>query len=268
MKNIDWNMIWCDAQKQRQGSRNDNACWNRRAPEFANHAKKTGYASRFIELMNPQPNWSVLDVGCGAGTLAIPLNPLVQQITAIDFSEVMIDLLNQKCREDGITNIDTHILSWEDDWEAAGITEHDVVIASRSLVVEDLQAAIIKLAGKARQKVILSAPVGDGPFDRHIYAAIERDFNRRPDYICVYNLLNQMGILADVTLITNETDKKVYTNIDEAVQKINWMIEDLTDEEEALLRTYFECHLIKQPEGWVLDYQHPVRWAFISWSKS
>jgi len=268
MKNIDWNMIWRDSHRLRKGKRNDNACWNRRAPEFADHAKKTGYASRFIQLMNPQPDFSILDVGCGAGTLAIPLNPLVRRITAIDFSEVMIELLNQKCWEEGITNIDTRIVSWEDDWEAAGIIEHDVVIASRSLVVEDLQAAIIKLSGKARRKVIISAPVGDGPFDRHIYEAIERDFHRGPDYICVYNLLNQMGIFADVTFITNETVKKIYTNIDEAVQKINWMIEDLTADEEARLRTYFECHLIKQPEGWVLDYQHPVRWAVISWSKS
>lgn len=268
MKNIDWNTIWRDSQRHRKGKRDGNAFWNRRAPEFADHAKKTTYASHFIQLMNPQPDWSVLDVGCGAGTLALPLNPLVRRITAIDFSDVMIDLLNRKCWEDGITNIDTRIVSWEDDWETAGIIEHDVVIASRSLVVEDLQAAIVKLAGKARRKVYISAPVGDGPFDRRIFEAIGRDMQRGPDYICVYNLLNQMGIFADVTFVTNETNLKIYSDINEAIRKFQWMIDDLTIEEESRLRAYLEGHLVKHPEGWALDYQHPVRWAIISWSKS
>jgi 2-polyprenyl-3-methyl-5-hydroxy-6-metoxy-1,4-benzoquinol methylase len=268
MKNIDWNQIWRDSQRQRKDKREGNAFWNRRAPAFADHAKKTAYASHFIQLMNPQPDWSILDIGCGAGTLAIPLNPLVRRITAIDFSDVMIDLLNQKCWEDGITNIDPRVVSWEEDWETAGITEHDVVIASRSLVVEDLQAAISKLIAKARHKVFISAPVGDGPFDRRIFEAIGRDMQRGPDYICLYNLLNQMGIFADVAFVTNETGNKTYSDINEAAEKFRWMIEDLTVEEESLLRTYLECHLVKQPEGWLLDYHHPVRWAIISWSKS
>ncbi len=268
IKNVNWNMVWRESRRQRKVNRDGNAFWNRRAPSFADHAKKTAYASHFLRFLDPQPDWSVLDVGCGAGTLAIPLNPLVRRITAIDFSDVMIELLNKKCWEDGITNIDPRVVSWEDDWDAAGIAQHDVAIASRSLVVEDLQEALMKLDGKARQKVIISAPVGDGPFDRRIFEAIERDLERGPDYICVYNLLNQMGIFADVTFVTNEAGTKIFGDINEAVDGLRWMIEDMTAEEEARLRTYLECHLQKQPDGWMLDYCYPVRWAIISWSKS
>lgn len=268
IKEVNWNRVWREARRKRKVNRDGNDYWNRRAPSFADHAKKTAYASHFLRLMNPQPDWSVLDVGCGAGTLAIPLNHLVRRITAIDFSDVMIDLLNQKCWKEGITNIDSRVVSWEEDWDTAGIATHDVAIASRSLVVEDLQSALMKLNSKARRKVFISAPVGDGPFDRRIFEAIGRDLDRSPDYICVYNLLNQMGIFADVTFVTSDANTKIYSDINEAIQGFRWMIEEITAKEEALLRTYLECHLMKQTEGWMLDFHYPVRWAIISWSKA
>jgi SAM-dependent methyltransferase len=217
--------------------------------------------------MNPKPEWSVLDVGCGAGTLAIPLAGLVQAVTAIDFSDVMISILGERCWEQAITNVTPRVIGWEDDWDMAGIAEHDVAIASRSLVVEDLHAALSKLDSKARRRVFISSLVGDGPFDRRIFEAIGRELDRGPDYICVYNLLHQMDIFADVTFVMNGDGEKVYSSIEEAVQGFRWMIDDMTADEEARLRIYLEGHFVKKEGGWALSYHHEVRWAIISWSK-
>lgn len=267
MKKVNWNMVWREARRQRKHDRSDNSYWNRRAPSFARHAKTSGYARNFLRLMNPKPEWTVLDVGCGAGTLAIPLAGLVQAVTAIDFSDVMISILGEQCWEQAITNVNPRVIGWEDDWDRAGIGVHDVAIASRSLVVEDLHAALIKLDAKARRQVFISSLVGDGPFDRRIFEAIGRELDRGPDYICVYNLLHQMGIFADVTLVLNGDSGKVYGNIEEAVQGFRWMIDDMTADEEARLRIYLAGHLVKKEKGWSLSYQHEVRWAIISWSK-
>ncbi|MBU0968386.1 MAG: methyltransferase domain-containing protein [Proteobacteria bacterium] len=267
MKKVNWNMVWREARQQRKFDRNDNSYWNRRAPSFARHTKTSGYARNFLRLMNPKPEWSILDVGCGAGTLAIPLAGLVQSVTAIDFSDVMISILGERCWEQAITNVTPRVIGWEDDWDMAGIAEHDVAIASRSLVVEDLHAAVIKLDSKARRKVFISSLVGDGPFDRRIFEAIGRDLDRGPDYICVYNLLHQMGIFADVTFVMNGDGDKVYSNVDEAAKGFRWMIDDMTADEEARLRIYLKGHLVKKKEGWTLSYHHEVRWAIISWSK-
>jgi SAM-dependent methyltransferase len=209
----------------------------------------------------------VLDVGCGAGTLAIPLSPLVRRITAIDFSEEMIGLLNAHCAEHGLANIRTSITSWEDDWDKAGIGEHDVAIASRSLVVNDLRTALLKLHSKARHRVYIASLVGDGPFDRRIFEAIGRELDRGPDYIFAYNLLHQMGIHAEVRFVLNGGGSKVYRDIDDAVEKFRWMLDTLSDEEQARLRDYFERHLTKTQGGWSLPYSNTVRWAVISWSK-
>jgi len=267
MKDIDWNAAWQEARRGRKADRRGNEYWNRRAPSFAKNVRETGYSRNFIRLMEPKAEWTVLDVGCGAGTLAMPLTGLVRRITAIDFSDVMISILEKRCREQGVTNITSRVVSWEDDWESAGIATHDVAIASRSLVVEDLRAALLKLDGKARHRVFISSLVGDGPFDRRIFEAIGRPLDRGPDYIYIYNLLNQMRILAEVTFVTNGDTCKVYGDIGEAVQGFQWMIEDMTAGVEILLRAYLEKQLVKNGEGWSLPSRPPVRWAVISWQK-
>lgn len=267
MANFDWNAAWQEAHKRKRHDRDDKKHWNKRAPSFARHASNSTYPTEFIRLMAPRPEWSVLDVGCGAGTLALPLAGLVRKVTAIDFSDVMISFLNADCVKQGIVNVHADIVGWEDDWEQAGIGEHDVALASRSLVVDDLRMALTKLHHKARQRVYLASLVGDGPFDRRIFETIGRDLDRGPDYIYVYNLLYQMGIHADVSFIINGDGGGVYGDIDDALEKFNWMLTDLTPGEADLLRRYFAKHLRKTTGGWTLSYRHTVRWAIISWSK-
>ncbi|MGD9948490.1 MAG: class I SAM-dependent methyltransferase [Desulfobulbus sp.] len=267
MHPLDWNIAWQEARKKKRHDHSDSSHWNKRAASFAQNARKSNYADEFLHLLTPQPQWSVLDVGCGAGTLAIPLSPLVRRVTAIDFSENMIALLNSQCVENGLGNIHTRVTGWEDDWDTAGIGEHDVAIASRSLVVDDLRTALMKLHSKARHRVYIASLVGDGPFDRRIFEAIGRKLDRGPDYIYVYNLLHQMGIHAEIRFVFNGGGNKVYQNIDDALEKFHWMLDDLSDEEEIRLRNYFERNLSKTQGGWTLSYRHTVRWAVIYWNK-
>jgi len=60
-----------------------------------------------------------------------------RQVTAIDFSPAMIALLEERNRIEGIHNVKSHLARWEDDWAALGIEQHDVSIASRSLISDD-----------------------------------------------------------------------------------------------------------------------------------
>lgn len=273
---IDWQHLWQQSCLRRKSDRNDKEFWNRRSPSFASKVNESPYAGDFLKLIAPEPHWSVLDVGCGPGTLALPLARLVRQVTAIDFSQGMIDILTERCRAESLTNVVPRVLDLRDDWDAAGIAQHDVVIASRSLVVEDLRGALLKIADKARHRVIISSLVGDGPFDRKIFTAIGRDFDRGPDYIYVYNLLHQMNIFADIGFITNLQEnrmnagacpdkQRVYNDIEDAVQSFHWMVRDMTSQEEERLRNYLKKNLVRRENGYALAYAHPVRWAIISW---
>lgn len=268
VRNFDWNAIWQEDYLRRKSKKNQKEYWNKRAPSFAQHAEQSAYVTDFIGLQAWDRTCSVLDVGCGAGTLAVPLSKLVRQVTAIDFSDRMIELLGEKCRALAIDNVERKIVSWEDDWDQAGLKKHDVVVASRSLVAFDLRAALLKLDRMAKKRVIVSSIVGDGPFDPKIFEAIGRPLNGRLDYICVYNLLYQLGIFANVTFVTNLSDDKTYIDIDDAVIGSRWMINDMTAEEERKLRKYLQHQLVPGNDGLVFPDRHLVRWAIISWEKN
>jgi len=265
-RTLDWNELWREAAARRWPDLRERAkYWDKRAPSFARRGPSL-YARTFVGLMAPQPHWSVLDVGCGTGTLAIPLAPLVARVTAMDFSRAMIERLLRDCREAGIQNVRALHAGWEDDWDAAGIGVHDVAIASRSLVVEDLEAAIRKLDRAARRRVCIVAPAGDGPLDRRTVEAVGRPFRRNPDYIYVYNLLHQMGIHADVTMIKVE-DERAFGSQEEALAFYRMLLEDLDGAEEARLRTYLSEQLVGQDGKWRLPGADVGRWALIQWEK-
>lgn len=264
---IDWNDVWKQYRTEKRDSTHNPEFWNKRASAFTRHASGSDYVRQFIDIMKPDPGSSVLDVGCAAGTLAVPLSPLVRTITAVDPSSAMLSLLEENCRDRNISNIRIVKGRWEDDWEALDIGIHDVAIASRSLITDDLEAAILKLEDHACKRVILSAMVDDGPRDRRIVEAVGRNFGVRADYIIVYNLLRQMGRYANVSFTVVREDK-VFRDVSDAVQSFRWMIQDMTPHEEVLLTRYFESILMPDVGGWKLPYSRVIRWAVIGWEKN
>lgn len=54
------------------------------------------FAYRFLERLENKSTLSVLDFGCGAGTLALPLALMGYNVTGIDFSKPAVDKANNK----------------------------------------------------------------------------------------------------------------------------------------------------------------------------
>jgi len=263
---IDWNGVCRQKHAETSFPTRDPQFWDRRAPEFTRHATKSDYIGQFLRILNPEPHWSVLDVGCAAGTLAVPLADRVKTITAVDASGGMLALLDERCREKGIHNIRSVRGRWEDNWADLAIGVHDVAIGSRSLLVQDLRSAIAKLDEHARERVYLSTIVGDGPHDRRIIEAAGRRFHPGADYIYIVNLLYQMGIHANLTFTVHEEDKS-FANIDEAVQGVRWMLEGMTAEEDERIRKFLPEHLVPVDGRLRMPGPRIVRWAVLWWDK-
>ena len=263
---IDWNELWRKTQAQKHVPMRDPGFWDKRAPEFTRHATASDYIGQFIAIMKPEPHWSVLDIGCAAGTLAVPLAGSVKSITALDPSTAMLSLLDVRCLKNGISNIRAVKGRWEDDWSELGIGVHDVAIASRSLLVDDLGEAVLKLQSHASKRVYISALVDDGPYDRKVLEAVGRKLCLGADYIVVYNLLRQMGIYANVTL-TVKREEKSYGDVEDALNSMRWMVYEMTPEEEERLRDYLRGCLVRDGERWKLPYRLVERWAVLSWEK-
>lgn len=265
VEDLDWNLLW-QQEKNKKTWKEKKACdWDKKAASFARRTASSIYVDRFLHLLQPQPQWSVLDAGCGPGTLALPIAPVVRRVTGLDFSGGMLEILRQKAAEKGLKNITTCHGSWEDDWRQLQIGRHDVALASRSLAVRDLQAALTKLTAHAREKVVITDRVRHGPFDPDAFAAVGRPLNTGPDYIYTLNLLHQMGYLPTVEYIHLEETLE-YGSFAEALSGCSWMFRDLTAEEEKRLKRYLKSISTIAPDGTVsVSRRHVPVWAYITW---
>jgi SAM-dependent methyltransferase len=267
ISDINWNdLIKIHRKKKPEKKKPGPHYWDKRAASFVDHVGKTFYPENFIKIMEPQSDWTVLDMGCGGGTLALPLASKVREITAVDFSDRMLGLLSNEIQKRDISNVKTVKASWGDDWFKKGIGLYDVAVASRSLSVDDVEDAITKLNHASRKRVYISTVVGDGPFDRRIYDAVGRDLIPAVDYIYIYNLLYQMGIQANITFIHEET-RKTFGDIDAAGDYMKWMLHDMTPEEEQKLAEYVSKNMLMKGGRKVFDYHKAFKWAIIWWEK-
>lgn len=240
--------------------------WNGRAKEYSEYAAWTGYPEAFVRIMRPREHWTVLDMACGGGTIAIPLARKVKSITAVDFSSRMLDIVRQRCADGGIRNIRTIQCRWEDDWNSAGIGTYDVAIASRSLMTNDAKDCIVKLLKAARKAVYISTIVGSGPFDRRLFEAIGRELTVGPDYIYYYNLLYEMGIMANVRFIL-EVHRNEWGSHEEAFEGQEWMFRGgMSEEERDKVRVYLKEHLTRVDGQWRLPYSRRCYWAVMWWT--
>lgn len=266
-QDIDWQAVWQESRSQKSWRKKKSADWDRRAADFARRNADSSFPGQLLSRIKPAAAWSVLDVGCGPGTLALPLAGLVREITALDYSAAMLAELKERARTSGPANIRTVHASWEDDWQALGIAPHDLVIASRSLAVDDLRGALVKLDNFARSQVWIVDRVGSGPVDPLLFKAIGRDFDPGPDYIITLNILHSLGIQARVDFITLG-EQRVYASREEAADACRWMLGEITPEEEERLAAHLDRRLLPDGRGgFRLDRPHCPRWAVIWWDK-
>ncbi|NCD26524.1 MAG: class I SAM-dependent methyltransferase [Deltaproteobacteria bacterium] len=266
-RDMDWNGIWRahhDHKNKKEWSTTNH--WDKRAKEFTRAVTRGDYVEQFLELCDVRPEESVLDIGAAAGTLAAPLAGRATSVTALEPSIMMRELLRKRCASEGIRNLRAVEGRWEDDWDALGIAPHDVAIASRSLIVEDLSLAIDKLQAYASRRAYLSTLVDDGPFDRNLITAVGREFTPGVDYIVVLNYLRQIGIYANLTFTTHR-EARQFASLDEAVTGLSWMVHDITDAEQNKLREYLDATLVHVDGMLRLPRPRPVRWAVMWWDK-
>ncbi len=264
---IDWTTLRANALAQKGWQEKGPDEWDKKARSFAGRNKSAAYVDLVVQHMILDPSFTVLDIGSGPGTLAIPLAKMVDSVTAIDFSSGMLDTLKEIAREEQVDNIRTVQCAWEDDWQEKGLRPHDIAIASRSMGVKDLTAALGKIDSYATRYVFLTDRIGSTPFEAGAFAALGRSFSPGPDYIYTLNTLYTMGIYPNVTVLTLERDVE-YPSMAEAMKSYNWMFGDITDAENLLLERYLTGKIIHaEGDRVTIRRDSPPRWALIWWEK-
>jgi SAM-dependent methyltransferase len=267
----DWNAVWMRLS-DRRAAVHDAAFWDRRARDFRGGDEASPYVADFIAYMGIRPGESVLDVGCGSGALALPLARAGHDVAALDFSAGMLDVLREHASADGLRNVRTVHAGWDDDWRAAGVGAADVVIASRSLDVRDLRAALQKLDAFARRRVCVTLPVDGLLFPQLLaHEAVGRPCTKRGDQATAVNVLRQMGIEAEVRSLQHASASR-YESPQAALESLRRVVAPAHEREERALERYVAEHLVETADAdgrraWKQEPEITVRWAFLAWDK-
>ncbi len=247
----DWNAIWMARQERHESSKHfDDPTHNWDKPENAARYDKNSSSryderiQRTIRSLDITPGSRILDIGAGPGTLAIPLSPLVKEITVVEPGEGMVRVLEDHIRRNGIKNISCIKKRWEDvDIDRDLGEKFDVVIASLSLTMHDIRAALAKMDAASGKYVCLFWFV-NSPFWEKMYDDLWEPLHGVPYYPgpkadCLFNVLYQMGIFADVEMMPLGKDYR-FKRREEMAAFFRNRFNVTTSEQEKILDKYLD----------------------------
>lgn len=269
LDSIDFGAEWRKLHEKR-GRADSAKRWDKAAPRFGRESDKSSYVHRFVDLVEPLPGETVIDVGAGTGAVTLPLASAGHSVTAIDFSLGMLEVLQERASEAGGTGIRTVQAAWEDDWSARGVEPADIVVASRSIIVADLEQALIRIDEFAKRRACITIPYDGSPrHDARIFDALGREQPRRYDLLYALGILLSRGHRPEVRLIRGEK-RDSYQSPEEARESIIEALKGLRPGEEEKLDRWLEENVVeRQNEAgetyWTRTVHRTTEWAFVSW---
>jgi predicted TPR repeat methyltransferase len=273
---IDWNAMW-QAESGHSPFSDDlssKALWDKRAEKFdksINRVKdgesrdKEDYISKMLDRIQVKPDWMVLDIGCGPGTLTIPLARKVKSITALDISSEMLKRLRINAERLGLDNISYLNSSWQEAFAGGQLDKHDVVVASRSLMSGNMKEALSHIIALTGRAAYLTFPIVHLPFDWEVYKAIGRGNKKHPPYIYIMNMLFQMGIDANVEILYSKI-RVWFSSVEEAIDTLQWRTDPFTTVEKIKLREFLEKKFAEQGSK-IIVHEGKSQWALIWWQR-
>lgn len=274
------------------------AHWDKRGRDEVSKFAPSAYSDDFLDRAQLQAGESLFDMGCGAGTLAIPAAQRGHRVLACDFSAVMLQRLREGLSARCAALVQTRQLAWEDDWQAAGVAprSYDVACASRSIITDDLEDSLRKLTAVARRRACVTVTAGSSPrVFTALFDALGLQGRGHQDAVFVFGVLSSAGYEPEVSFM-HSTRHDRFASFDEAYRTYCRMLDfamqppegAARERAEAGIRDWLREHL-KRDDGagasgdeiraWtrqdangvahVLPYRVDVprrfSWAFIAW---
>jgi ubiquinone/menaquinone biosynthesis C-methylase UbiE len=241
---IDWNSVWKLTLLASRDGHLENSYEKEEAAEQYDRSEVAWLdGERRASALVIDPSWSVLDIGAGPGTLALPLARRVRQVTAVEPSSAMVKRLEMHIAEEGISNIRILPKRWED-LSDEEVGEHDLVIASYSLSFLDMREALLKMDRLAKRQVILYWFAGVPSWERIRVDLYPRIFGR--EHVChpmsdvLYNLLYSLGIYADVQVLQGTAFPRIYESMEEGISELRRALGLSTQEHDRAIGDYLE----------------------------
>jgi len=141
---------WNKASGSRQNIQDEGRMaevWNKRSVSYARNMeqdrrqKKTDQILEFLDECGFEPDGAkVLDIGCGPGTLSLPLSRMGADVTSLDISSGMLDRLKDSVKQESLPINIIECSWWTADIDEFGFrNEFDLVIASMTPGIKDAE---------------------------------------------------------------------------------------------------------------------------------
>ncbi len=256
LQQIDFNELYKEQQKKSSFAPKLAQHWDKKAPSMSKRVFESVYVKDFISKLNLDGVKTLLDVGCGPGTLGVSLADKLEKVYCLDFSSEMLKFAKKNAQDRGLSNVVTMEKSFYDDW--SDVPKCDMLIASRCMMVKDAKETLKLLNSKAK-RVYISYKTDGSFIDEEILNLLDEDFEQKPSYMHFVNILYNMGICADVSFIRSENDRFVNLSLEQFIRKIEDDIGELSKGERDRLRNYHEnVYTKKEQDGF-------ISWALISY---
>lgn len=128
--------------------------WRSLAHRFTPAKREDAFEDETLKAILPliRAEDTVLDIGAGAGRLAVPLAERCAHVTAVEPSESMRERLTEQAKAWGVDNITVV----GERWEEAEVEPTDVAIAAHVVyTVQDIEAFLRKLSDHAKREAIV-----------------------------------------------------------------------------------------------------------------
>ncbi|MBI2760263.1 MAG: class I SAM-dependent methyltransferase [Chloroflexi bacterium] len=229
-------------------------------------ATADNFLKRVLERVTPDT--SVLDVGAGGGRYAIPLAAHAREVVAVEPAGPMVETMREEADAAGVANL--RIVN--SDWLAATVEPADVVVCSHVLYpIADVAPFLTKLDAHTKGVCFLYLNAGQPPWeDPDLWLRFHDEPMRpQPTYIDAYNLLVQLGIHADVEIVSyRRLSHFAEPTLEAAAAHYReTLILDDTPETTAHLQDILRDVLVETEQGWSMPMRES-RAAIISWTPS
>ncbi len=269
----DWICLWqqlveAHAHGRLAEGQSDPDVWRARARAYHAAVQRRWAASDssrdFIATdLEAHPGETALDLGAGSGAWTVFLAARAREVTALDPSPAMLEVLRENVAAAGLSNV-TVI---EGAWPEADVSAHDIVLCSHALYgVADFAAFVRKMEATARRRcyLLLRIPLPDSVMAeaaRHIWGQPHDS----PNFQVAYNALLQLGIFAHVLMEdTGLWEPWVSADLDAALLEVKSRFDLIhEDKYDAFLRELLTRRLIKQ-DGQYL-WPRGIRSALVYW---
>lgn len=269
-KTIDWEKEWEEkTREEKKTSSRINVIdyWNKRAEDYANYIRTSNYehGRKIVDIFEREgilkPDFEVLDIGAGPGSVSIPFAEVVKKVTAVEPTKEMVKHLMKNAEEKGLQNIKIINKKWGELNTAEFRAKFDVVVGSHVIwLFENIGEFITGLNKVSKGYCCIAEGVYTDKTWGEIYKRLGIVPERFDRFIYLYNILYQKGIPANVMII----DTLMRRSMQSAISMHEIYLSkhrELTKDDKEIIRN----HVLMNSENGI--YKIESKMAVVWWEK-